>query len=295
MDAQTKNLHFYDIDNEEQELLDSCSSEFMNDLNRDSCFQKGGFDEDANKLNIEGLLHDLSFLIATQEFDTFCEYVTAHNDEIALASCFDESIISMVLIGYKAGIAQQNGSCANDLGALYYMGDLVEQDYKKAGELYELAIQWGCDQSIINMGYIYEYGRIGEPNYAKAFEYYSLAAALTQMSEALYKLGDMYSRGHSVTKSVATAVQLWKRSYEKAQTPIEIAQPAIRLAPLYLDGSEEAKIAADPVYALHLYQQAEIGLRIDINEGQTYYKKRLHQAIEGQEKARLRLDNTTIA
>ncbi len=39
--------------------------------------------------------------------------------------------------------------------------------------------------------------------------------------------------------------------------------------------------------ALHLFQQAEIGLRIDITEnGMTYYQKRLVEAIEGQERAR---------
>ena len=38
----------------------------------------------------------------------------------------------------------------NDLGALYYMGDLVEQDYAKAAELYEMAADAGCFQSIIN-------------------------------------------------------------------------------------------------------------------------------------------------
>ena len=50
----------------------------------------------------------------------------------------------------------------NDLGALYYMGDLVEQDYAKAAELYEMAADAGCFQSIINLGYIYEYGRTGQ-------------------------------------------------------------------------------------------------------------------------------------
>ena len=39
-------------------------------------------------------------------------------------------------------------------------------------------------------------------------------------------------------------------------------------------------------YALTLYQRTEIGLRIDIANGMTYYTKRLREAIEGQEKAR---------
>ena len=39
-------------------------------------------------------------------------------------------------------------------------------------------------------------------------------------------------------------------------------------------------------YALTLSQRTEIGLRIDIANGMTYYPKRLREAIEGQEKDR---------
>lgn len=242
----------------------------------------------------EEILKALSQVAFTKGPDAFCIFVAEHKEDIYLAAVFDENITRALIIGYKMGIGQKNGSCANDLGAMYYMGDLVEQDYKKASELYELAITWGCSQSIINMGYIYEYGRIGEPDYIKAYEYYSLASALTQKSEALYKLGDMYSRGKSVQKSISQAVQLWEKSLEEAQNMQEAAQPAIRLAPLYLDGSKEASIESDPFLALQLYQRAEIGLRLDIKEGLTYYQKRLIQAIEGQEKARLVLDEITF-
>ena len=51
-----------------------------------------------------------------------------------------------------------------------------------------------------------------------------------------------------------------------------------------------------PLRALALYQRAEIGLRIDIANGMTYYAKRLREAIEGQEKARelVEMDNFVI-
>ena len=38
--------------------------------------------------------------------------------------------------------------------------------------------------------------------------------------------------------------------------------------------------------ALELYQLAERGLRVDIAHGQTYYEKRLQEALEGQERMR---------
>ena len=45
----------------------------------------------------------------------------------------------------------------------------------------------------------------------------------------------------------------------------------------------------DPLRALSLFQQAEIGLRIDISKGATYYRRRLTEAIEGQDLARQRI------
>lgn len=45
-------------------------------------------------------------------------------------------------------------------------------------------------------------------------------------------------------------------------------------------------IPFDPLYALHLYQETEIGLRIDIKDGQYSYEKRLQEALEGQKCAR---------
>lgn len=293
MSKQAENRRFYEVSDEDRAFL-----ECMSGVQKERLAPPEEIVNDSQAMSeahIQELLQTMASLIASCDFDTFCDYVLCNREDLIKATWVSENIVPMILTGYKMGIAHESGSCANNLGALYYMGDFVEQDYEKAAELYELAIQWGCDQSIINMGYIYEYGRIGEPDYAKAFEYYALVAALTQMSEALYKLGDMFSRGQSVKKDIAKAVQLWKRSYEKACSPVEVAQPAIRLAPLYLDGSPEAKIDADPMYALTLYQQAEIGLRIDIKQGASYYGKRLRQAIEGQEKARLRLDNVTIA
>lgn len=49
-------------------------------------------------------------------------------------------------------------------------------------------------------------------------------------------------------------------------------------------------VELNPLRALILFQQAEIGLRIDIADGQTYYAKRLNKALEGQQKARALVD-----
>lgn len=49
-------------------------------------------------------------------------------------------------------------------------------------------------------------------------------------------------------------------------------------------------VEPNPLRALMLFQQAEIGLRIDIADGQTYYANCLNKAIEGQQKARALVD-----
>ena len=183
---------------------------------------------------------------------------------------------------YKIGIGNGSAACMNDLGALYCMGDIVEQDYHMAADLYEEAMDHGCYQSIINLGYIYEYGRTGEPDYAAAYRFYSLAAALSPSCEAVYKLGDMFSRGRGVPVDKAKAYCLYERSLSLANSEVEIAQPAIRIANIIMeDDCESYGVERDFLRALALYQQAEIGLRIDIADGQMYYIKRLREAIDG--------------
>ena len=219
--------------------------------------------------------------------EEFAQFAGTHREQIARAAFEDERVAEMLVLCYRFGIASGSASCMNDLGALYYMGQLVEQDYEAAAELYEAAADNGCHQSVINLGYIYEYGRTGEPDYEKAFQFYALANALAPSSEAAYKLGDMYSRGKGVPRDLAKAHVLYERSLELAQSIVQAAQPAVRIAKMLLDPDGASYgVEPDPLRALTLYQQAEVGLRIDIADGQTYYRRRLQEAIEGQARAR---------
>lgn len=84
----------------------------------------------------------------------------------------------LALLGLAFGVERQDAACANYLGALYHMGDVVPRDYRRAMELYELADSKGLVRGMINLGYIYEYGRVGEPDYPKAYMQYAKAAAI---------------------------------------------------------------------------------------------------------------------
>ena len=154
-------------------------------------------------------------------------------------------------------------------------------------ELYELARSEGCGQAAVNLGYIYEYGRTGEKNLQKAYECYAFACAISENAEALYKLGDMYSRGYTGKPDLQAARKLWEKSYRAAPSLEVKAQAAIRLAEEHLKDDDDL---FNPLLALQLFQEAELGLRIDIENGMGYYTKRLQQAIDGQQKARNLLD-----
>lgn len=254
--------------------------------------------DEAETQNAEDLLRELGQVLFSGGGDAFASFVSQNSARIREAARYDEHVAEVLVLGYKLGISADSGACMNDLGALYYMGELVEQDYARAAELYEMAMAHGCYQSIVNLGYIYEYGRTGEKDLGKAYRYYALAAALAPSSEAVYKLGDMYSRGVTGERDVMKAKALWERSLELAQGLAEFAQPAIRIAKLLIDAEAVAQgVKRDPLRALHLFQQAEIGLRIDITEnGMTNYRRRLEEAIEGQERARalVELDDAVL-
>lgn len=234
------------------------------------------------------LLRELGEVALTADGDAFAQFAAENGVRIRELAPLDHRIAELLVLGYKFGISSGSAACMNNLGALYYLGDLVEQDYAKAAELYEMAAEHGCHQALVNLGYIHEYGRLGEKDLERAYRCYALAAALVPSCEATYKLGDMYSRGITGRRDLPKAKALWERSLELADGIVETAQPAIRIAGLLIDPvAQEQGIEHDPLRALGLFQQAEIGLRIDISvNGLTYYEKRLQEAIEGQERAR---------
>ncbi|RRF99662.1 MAG: sel1 repeat family protein [Coriobacteriaceae bacterium] len=251
-------------------------------------------DEDyLNEIDTDKMIRAISTTALREGPDDFCEFVSANFDEIVEGNKMDERVGDILLIGYKIGLAQENGRSANDLGVLFYMGQIFKQDYRQATRLYKKAYRWGRYQGLINLGYVYEYGRTGEKDYAKAYQCYSVAAALTENYEAIYKLGDVYARGYLGKPDMDTAMELWEKSYDIAQRPPQIAQPAFRIAQQYLKPGKYFDPEFDPLHALRLFQEAETGLRISVALGHPYYKERLQEAIEGQRQARKVLDSTS--
>lgn len=242
---------------------------------------------DTMDIDIEAVFRGIAEAVFSRKPEAILEFYFENKDLIIKAAQIDSRVVEALVIALKISIEAGSDACMTSLGGMYYLGEVVPQDYHKAAELYEMAANAGNYQSTINLGYIYEYGRIGEPDYQKAYMYYSLAAALHPSSEALYKLGDQFSRGKAVEEDRQKAYWLYMRSYKEADGIEEEAQPAIRLADMLIDkGNGLYDIPYLPLRALELYQKAEIGLRISIRDGAYYYKKRLEEALAGQEKAR---------
>ena len=220
----------------------------------------------------------------------------------ALVACVQEygrvlgrsrALAKALTMGLEYGAVYGNGPCATELGALYYNGEAVGQDYAAAQKWYERGEELGETQSIINLGYIYEYGRNGERDQRKAYMQYAKAAALDNAPEAIYKMGDIHSRGRLGGSDKALAYRLYERSLSVAQQRGDLAnasQAALRVAGFIGDEESEGYGAPyDPFRALELYQLAERGLRLDIANGLTYYRKRLAEVLEGQENMRGKL------
>lgn len=68
-------------------------------------------------------------------------------------------------------------SCLN-LGNLYYDGDGVKQDYKKASELFGKSCEMGYANGCVLLGFLYQYGEGVRQNDNKAMEFFGKACDL---------------------------------------------------------------------------------------------------------------------
>ena len=116
--------------------------------------------------------------------------------------------------GFLTKLAEQEDSGAmNLLGALYYEGRYVKQNYTTAAQRYIKAAE-GCDSlAMSNAGYCFFSGNGVERDYEKAFEYFSKAAALGEY-DAINKLADMYRDGLGVKEDKKMAFGLYAHGFD---------------------------------------------------------------------------------
>ena len=95
--------------------------------------------------------------------------------------------------------------CANALGAMYYKGTGVPQDYGKAFQLLNWSYGQGNTWGIFYLGTAYFYGRGTQQDYVKAREI--LEKVGWNNSEVHYCLGVIYGRGLGVMPDISKAVE----------------------------------------------------------------------------------------
>ncbi len=105
----------------------------------------------------------------------------------------------------------------NILGYIYEHEFGVPQDYEKAKELYEKAANLGDTSAMNKLGYMYEHGEGVPQDYEKAKELYEKAENLRNARE-INNLGYMYQHGEGVSQDYGKAKELFEKAANLGNT-----------------------------------------------------------------------------
>lgn len=206
------------------------------------------------------------------------------------------------------GDDDEDGSDALFYGGGYYdegMSYTDPADHEKRIEcfqaaelLYRHAAGRGNAVASLCLGYVYSYDRCEgrywrdpmtletEEDYRRpypckerAFECLSEAAE-ADISEACYKLGDLYKHGTGCEPNATEAFRWYVRASELAtrERPVILGSIALRLAGCYEEGFG---CTLDFSKALEWYKKAAAGLEFAVENGETWYEKALAGARAG--------------
>ena len=100
-------------------------------------------EEEDPTLDLAAFLEELAKAAISPDPDEFAEFVAANRDDVFEALAQNPSVADVILAGYRLGITFGSDACMNALGAHYYLGDIFEQDFTKAEELYQMAVDHG--------------------------------------------------------------------------------------------------------------------------------------------------------
>lgn len=147
---------------------------------------------------------------AMEEWATFFAY---NHPELVTPEMVDK-IVSY----YETAINEGVSRAMLNLGAIYYNGVVVDQDFEKAVKLYIMAADSDdadtASKAIGNLGYCYYYGRSVAVNKEKAFAYFLKGAIKYNDPNCLYKLGDMYRHGDYVEKDEKLTYILYRKAFD---------------------------------------------------------------------------------
>ena len=273
-------MEFKKLTDEEAEawrMLDDClDDEAADRLLAELCGDEGAYD----------LITSVCGCAADKLFDAMHKRLSGASTNLKRYTEYPE-FRRLLMRAYEHAVACGDAASCCNLGNMYHETDNsgTSDDYATAVQLYELGASRGDDQSSVNLGYIYYYGRGREVDYVRAYECWARAALLADNPEAYWKLGDLYAGGKGVEKSDAVAWKMYCIAHQFCKDSPLRARAAHHMADYLLKGIDGV-VDADPDSALALYNEAELGYYVLMDNGLMYYRRQLEQAIEGQAKAR---------
>jgi len=169
-------------------------------------------------------------------------------------------------------VKEGNAEAMNLKGAMYYEGQGVDKDQKKAVSWYKKAADAGSSIAMSNLGYAYFYGNGATVNMALAYKYFSMAVQRGEW-DAINKLGDMYREGLYVPKDEEMAFKLYDQCYnEVPHDETNDAYPAclLRIAECLYKG---IGVTVNYNSAHALLKEAERILNLQVEADSFYAKK----------------------
>ena len=154
--------------------------------------------------------------IADGDLEAMIEYAELYQNKFREE--VTPAIAQKMIRCYETCIEAGDLTAALSLGAMYYGGEFIPRDYRKALKYYEMATQSDDDETQLwawtNLGYCYYYGRDIPVDDEKAFNCY-MRAAVQRNANALYKIGDMYRYGRYVKKDEQMALIFYEQALDE--------------------------------------------------------------------------------
>ena len=202
-------------------------------------------------------IKELENRIANGELAAMFDYACLYQNQFP--EYITPAIADKIVAYYTACMENGDLTAALNLGAMYYVGEHIKQDYQKAIALYEKATASETLETQVrawcNLGYCYYYGRDIPVDNERAFNCY-MRAALLRDANALYKIGDMYMEGRFVPQDESMAMAFYQQSWHEVNETLS-PYPDIckRLGKCALYG---IGMAQDSLLALDLLSRAEV-------------------------------------
>lgn len=229
--------------------------------------------------------------IADGDLDAMMEFAQAYHCDFP--EYVTPEIARKMVTCYETCLTAGNLTAALNLGAMYYSGEFIPRNFRKAIRYYEQATASDDRETQLrawtNLGYCYYYGRDIPVDDEKAFNCY-MRAAVQRDANALYKVGDMYRYGRYVAKDEQLALIFYRQAlreiYENHPMYADVTKRIGECA-LYGIGMEK-----DIYTALKMLARAETATYVKIRERDPFAASLLPKIKKMLDEARSQVEST---